>query len=102
MTTKITIIFDNPNEPQEFEAQYPDLVDRARKLPGVLRMETSKAWPKEDGTPAPAYRAMDLYFPDYDTASAAVETPQAAEFFPHAFELATGGARAVFFDTEES
>ena len=102
MTTKITIIVDNPNNPQEFEAQYPDLIDRARKLPSVLRMETSKVWPKEDGTPTPAYRLIDLYFPDYDTASAAVDTPEAAAFFPRAFELATGGARAVFLDIEES
>jgi uncharacterized protein (TIGR02118 family) len=101
MSTKVTIIFDNPKDPQEFEAHYADLVDRARKLPGVLRMETSKVWPKEDGTATPAYRSIDLYFPDYDVASAAVETPEAADYFPRAFELATGGARAVFFDVEE-
>jgi hypothetical protein len=29
-------------------------------------------WPKEDGSPTPAYRLLDLYFTDYDTASAAV------------------------------
>jgi len=78
------------------------LIDRARKIPGVLRMETSKVWPKEDGTPTPAYRQIDLYFPDYDTASAAVSTDEAAEFVPRAFELATGGARAVFAEVEKS
>jgi uncharacterized protein (TIGR02118 family) len=102
MTTKITIIFDNPDDPSAFEGAYRDLIDRARKIPGVLRMETAKVWPKEDGTPTPAYRLIDLYLPDYDTASAAVTTPEAAEFFPRAFELATGGARAVFADVEES
>ena len=102
MTTKITIIFDNPDDAGAFEDAYADLIDRARKIPGVLRMETSKVWPKEDGTPTPAYRLIDLYLPDYDTASAAVSTPEAAEFFPRAFELATGGARAVFADIEES
>ena len=102
MTTKITVIFDNPESPDEFETAYPDLVDQARKIPGVLRMETSKVWPKEDGTPTPAYRLIDLYLPDYDTASAAVTTPEAAEFFPRAFEMATGGARAVFADVEDA
>jgi len=102
MTTKITVIFDNPTSPEQFEAGYPDLIARARKIPGVLRMETSKVWPKEDGSPTPAYRLIDLYLPDYDTASAAVTTPEAAEFFPRAFEMATGGARAVFADVEES
>src|SRR4026209_1598511 len=98
MTTKITGIFDNPETPEVFEATYPDLIDRARKIPGVLRMETSKVWPKEDGTPHPAYRLHDLYLRDYDTAGVAVSTPEAAEFFPQAFELATGGARALFAD----
>ena len=102
MTTKITVIFDNPNDPQAFEDAYSNLIDGARKIPGVLRMESSKVWPKEDGTPTPAYRLIDLYLPDYDTASAAVDTPEAAEFFPRAFELATGGARAVFAEVEES
>jgi hypothetical protein len=67
-----------------------------------MRMETSKVWPKEDGTPTPAYRLIDLYFPGYDEASAAVTTPEMGAFFPLAFELATGGLRAVFADIEES
>ncbi|SMF39001.1 hypothetical protein L603_004400000040 [Cellulosimicrobium cellulans J34] len=41
-------------------------------------------------------------FPDYDAASAAVGTPEMQAFLPRAFELATGGARAVFADVEES
>ncbi|WP_197429729.1 hypothetical protein [Auraticoccus cholistanensis] len=36
-------------------------------------------WPKEDGTPTPAYRTLDLYFDTYDDAAAAVTTPAAAE-----------------------
>jgi hypothetical protein len=102
MTTRITVIFDNPESPETFEAAYPDLIDRARKIPDVLRMETAKVWPKEDGTPTPAYRLIDLYLPDYQTASRAVSTPEAADFFPQAFELATGGARAVFAEVEEA
>ncbi|WP_433167134.1 hypothetical protein [Kribbella sp. CA-247076] len=102
MTTKITVIFDNPDSPDAFERAYPDLLERARKIPGVLRIETAKVWPKEDGSPTPAYRLIDFYLPDYATASAAVATPEAGEFFPRAFELATGGARAVFAELEES
>jgi len=82
MTTKITVIIDNPETPEMFEAAYPDLIDRARKIPGVLRMETSKVWPNEDGTPTPAYRQIDLYLPDYDTASAAVSTDEAGAVLP--------------------
>ena len=38
-------------------------------------------WPKEDGSPTPAYRTLDLYFASYDDASAAVATPAAGAVF---------------------
>jgi uncharacterized protein (TIGR02118 family) len=101
--TKITVIYDNPTDPAAFEAEYAkEQVALARSLPGLVRLETSKVWPKEDGSATPAYRLLDLYFPDYDTASAAVTTEQAAALFPSIFALATGGVRIVFADIEES
>lgn len=102
MTTKITVIYDNPQDPEAFEAGYPDHLALARKIPGIQRMETSKVWPKEDGSPTPAYRLMDMYFTDYDAASAAVTTAEAGAFFPSVFGLATGGVRIVFADVEQS
>ena len=102
MTTKITVIYDNPRDPDAFEARYPDQLALARKLPGIQRLETSKVWPKEDGSPTPAYRLMDMYFADYDAASAAVTTAEAGAFFPSVFELATGGVQIVFADVEQS
>jgi uncharacterized protein (TIGR02118 family) len=102
VTTKITVIYDNPQDPEAFEAGYPDQLPLARKLPGVQRIETSKVWPKEDGTPTPAYRMVDLYFTDYDAASAAVTTAEAGAFVNSVFALATGGVRIVFADVESS
>jgi uncharacterized protein (TIGR02118 family) len=103
MPTKITVIYDNPTDPAAFETGYAaGLVEAARKLPGLQRIETSKVWPKEDGSPTPAYRMIDLYFADYDAASAAVTTPEAGELFPLIFGLGTGGQRILFSDIEES
>jgi len=51
MTTKITFIFDNPVDSAAFESSYPDLIDRARKIPGVLKVETSKVWPRRTALP---------------------------------------------------
>jgi uncharacterized protein (TIGR02118 family) len=102
VTTKITVIYDNPVDPEAFEAGYPDQLALARKIPGIQRMETSKVWPKEDGSPSPAYRLMDLYFSDYDAASAAVTTAEAGALFPSILQLATGGVRIVFADVEQS
>jgi uncharacterized protein (TIGR02118 family) len=102
MPTKITVIYDNPTDPDSFETGYDGQVALVKALPGVTRVETAKVWPKEDGTPTPAYRTIDAYFPDYDTASAAVATPEAGELFPNIFGLATGGVRILFADVEES
>ena len=77
MPTKISIICDNPVDPAVFEEGYPAQLVLARTLPGLQRIETAKVWPKEDGTPTPAYRTIDLYFDGYDTASKAVTTPEA-------------------------
>ena len=102
MPTKITVIYDNPTDPDAFEAGYAEQVPLAKALPGLQRIETAKVWPKEDGTETPAYRTVDLYFTDYDAASAAVTTAEAGALFPHIFGLATGGVRILFSDVEES
>ena len=101
METKITVIYDNPDDPDAFELRYPDQLALARKIPGIVKIETSKVWPKEDGSPTPAYRYIDLYFSDYATASAAVTTDAAGEFFGSVSELATGGVRITFAEVCE-
>jgi uncharacterized protein (TIGR02118 family) len=81
MPTKITIIINNPADPASFERAYREVAAYAQQLPQLRRSESAKVWPKEDGTPTPAYRTLDLYFDSYHDASAAVSTPAAAEFF---------------------
>jgi uncharacterized protein (TIGR02118 family) len=102
MPTKVTVIYDNTHDPDAFEASYSDQLALAAKLPGLDRLESSKVWPKEDGTPTPAYRLLDLYFTDYDTASAATATVEAGAFFASVIAHATGGVRIVFADIDES
>ncbi|KQV08360.1 hypothetical protein [Leifsonia sp. Root112D2] len=81
MSTKITIIIDNPADADAFEGAYPSLVALARQLPKLQRLESAKVWPKEDGTATPAHRTLDLYFDSYDDASAAVAVPEGGAFF---------------------
>jgi len=101
MPTKITAIYENPQDPKAFEAGHDDQVALAKKIPGVKRIESAKVWPKEDGSATPAYRVLDLYFDDYDAASEAVTTEEASAFVGKVFELATGGVRLLFADVEE-
>ncbi len=101
MPTKITAIYDNPADPAAFDAAWADgVVELAKKLPGLQSIETSKVWPKEDGSPTPAYRMLDLYFPDYDTASHAVTTPEAGALFPTLIGLGDAGLKLLFSDIE--
>jgi hypothetical protein len=81
MTTKITLIIDHPAIPDEFERAYADVKSAAESFPKLQRVESAKVWPKEDGTPTPAYRTLDLYFESYEDASAAVAAPAAAAVF---------------------
>ena len=99
--TKITVIYDNPTDPEAFEKAYEvQQLEAARRIPGYIRFEASKVWPKEDGTPTPAHRMVDLYYPDYDAASLAVTTPEAGAFFEAMARLSTGSVRVLFSDIE--
>jgi hypothetical protein len=43
---------------------------------------------------------IDLYYPDYAAASAAVATPEAGAFFEAMGRLSTGGVHVLFSDVE--
>jgi uncharacterized protein (TIGR02118 family) len=97
--TKITFVYSNPTDPDAFEAAYPGQLALARKLPGVTRLQTSKVWPKEDGSPTPAYRLLDLYFDGYDAAGAAAK--EAGPLVAATLENATGGVVIAFAEVLE-
>ena len=92
--TKISFVYSNPTDPAAFEAAYPEQLAMARELPGLIRLETSKVWPKEDGTQTPAYRLLDLYFADYAAASGAAA--EAGPLVGATLEHATGGVVIAF------
>ncbi|MFI2364634.1 EthD family reductase [Promicromonospora sp. NPDC019610] len=100
MATKVEIIIDNPDVPDAFEAVVPDLLDKARALPGLRSLESARVWPKEDGTPTPAFRTLDLYFDGYDEASAATASPEGAAFFGAVIEATGGKITGLFLDVE--
>lgn len=100
MPTKITFIFDNPADPDAFEAAYKGIEDSAKQLPKLRRYEAGKVWPKEDGSPTPAHRTLDLYFNSYDDASAAVAAPGGGELMA---QLRAAGTtfKGLFSDVKE-
>jgi uncharacterized protein (TIGR02118 family) len=103
MSCKLTVIYDNPKDPAAFEKHYNDIhVPLAMKIGGVRRAELAKVFPKEDGSPTPAYRTADLYFDNYDAACAAIKTPEAQAVIKDALELGTGGVKFLVSDIEVS
>ena len=97
--TKISFIYSNPTDPDAFEAAYAEQLVLARKLPGLTRLQESKVWPKEDGSPTPAYRLLDLYFADYAAASAAAA--EAGPLVGATKQHATGGVLIAFAEILE-
>ena len=101
MTVKLTVIYDNPADPEAFEAHYGTKhVELAAQLPDVLRSETAKVFPKEDGSPTPAYRTADIYFADYDTAVAALGSPQGQAVVADVKEIGAAGFKMLLSDVE--
>jgi len=102
MTVKLTVIVDNPTDPDAFEVLYtsPRNKELLDKIPNIQRVEPAKVFPKEDGSPTPAYRTIDIYFADYATACAALETPEAGELAGGLVKAATGGIRFLLSDIE--
>jgi uncharacterized protein (TIGR02118 family) len=103
MSVKLTVVYDNPTDPAAFEEHYKSVhVPLAQKIPNVRRAELAKVFPKEDGSPTPAYRTADLYFDSYEDACAAVATPEGQAAIKDAVAIATGGVRFLLSDIEYS
>ena len=100
MTAKLTLIYANPIDPDEFERRYQVHENLAAQIPDLLRAEYGKVFPKEDGSPTPRWRTADLYFADYDTAVAAFEDEKGIAVARDAFEIATGGVEFLLSDVE--
>jgi uncharacterized protein (TIGR02118 family) len=103
MPVKLTVVYDNPTDPDAFEKHYKSVhVPLAQKIPNVRKAEVAKVFPKEDGSPTPAYRTVDLYFDSYDDACAAVATPEGKAALSDAQQVGTGGVRFLLCDIEYS
>ena len=71
LADQIKFVYSTGSTPAPSRRRSRQLALAARKLPALIHLQASKAWPKEDGSPTPAYRLLDLYFTDYAAASAA-------------------------------
>jgi hypothetical protein len=57
-------------------------------------------FPKEDGSPTPAYRTADLYFDSYDEACAVAGSPEGQALLTDAQQLGSAGVKFLLSDIE--
>ncbi|MGH9300414.1 MAG: EthD family reductase [Acidimicrobiales bacterium] len=101
MTVKLTVIYDNPTDPVAFEEHYTSVhIPIAGSIPGVRKAELAKVFPKEDGSPTPAYRVAELYFDDYKAAVEAINTPEGQKALADAQEIGQAGVKFLLCDIE--
>jgi len=101
MSVKLTVVYDNPKDPKAFEEHYASThMPLAKKLPDAQRIETAKVFPKEDGTPTPAYRTADVYYADYDTAVKSLSSPEGKAVADDIAKMATGGAQLLLSEID--
>ena len=101
MTVKLTVVYDNPADPAAFEDHYNSVhVPLAGTLPGVQRAELAKVFPKEDGSPTPAYRVAELYFADYQAAVDAINSDAGQKTLADAQQLGQAGVKFLLCDID--
>jgi len=98
MGSKITVMYDAPQDADAFEAQYHHQLALVAGIPGLQRVETHRVWPTGQATPPLAYRVVELHFEDLEAMQSAVATQEARRFFPSIFGLGAGGAHLVYHD----
>ena len=98
MTTKITVMYETPHDPDTFEAGYSDQMALAASIPRLQRVETHRVWPTGQTRPVLAYRLLELFFEDHQAARDAVGSREAGGFFPSVFELGADGVHIVYDD----
>ncbi|MDQ2866273.1 MAG: EthD family reductase [Candidatus Eremiobacteraeota bacterium] len=101
MSVKLLVMYDNPSNSSAFEKHYKDVhVPLAGKVTGVRRAELAKVFPKEDGSPTPAYRVAELYFDDYKSACDAIASEDGQTLLADAKQLGQAGVRFLLCDIE--
>ncbi|HEU0100720.1 MAG TPA: EthD family reductase [Mycobacteriales bacterium] len=97
---KVTVLYSLPSDPDAFEAYYlPHHDPLARRIPGLLRLETARATGTPDGSPPPHYRSAELYFEDMAAVGAGFGSEEGKAAAKDAGELAarTGSTTTFVF-----
>lgn len=98
MTTKITVMYDVPQDPEAFESRYNERMAIVASIPLLQRVETHSVWPTGLPSPALAYRLVELFFEDSVTVRDALGTQVADGFLADVLELGASGMHIMYHD----
>lgn len=91
---KLVALYTQPDDPEGFDRHYRDvhgpLVD---KVPGLHHWESARPVAAADGGELTYYRMAELYFPDQETFSAAMGSPEGNATAADFQQIAPTGSR---------
>ncbi len=94
---KLTVLFNHPTNPQEFERYYADThLPIAGKMKGFSRLELTRFGPGPDGGRAAYYRMAELYFPSQTQMQMTLGSPEGQAAVADIGNFATGGITMLF------
>lgn len=102
MPAKLTILYDQPQDPAAFEEYYVNrhLPFATESMSGVQRAELSRITPGPDGDAAPHYRIAEMHWSDLDSLRAALDSPPGRSGLADLDNFATGGTTLLISDIE--
>jgi uncharacterized protein (TIGR02118 family) len=89
---KAVLLYHQPENPEAFEQHHLGRhLSLTARVPNVVRIETARALPASDGSPAPFYRTAEMWFDDLLTLRTSLGSPEGREALADTESIATGG-----------
>lgn len=97
---KFMMVFRQPQNVEQFENSYNDLLALVERMPDVERRQVISVWGSPTGQ-SPYYRILEVYFKDRPTMERALRTPQGQEAGGQLMTFPAGSFEMVFADIYE-
>lgn len=99
MTVAVTVLYNEPTDPDAFEAYYADThLPLAGTIPGVSNVVLIKCHPDANGAKPAYYRIAQLFFTDAAQMGASMGSAEGQATVADLANFATGGVTVVTGD----
>jgi len=97
---KFMIVFDQPEDPENFENVYQDFLALVERMPNILRRQVVHITGSPQGAPR-FYRILELYFESTDAQQSALMSAIGQEAGQELSRLPQGAVQLLFADVYE-